>query len=298
MMKSSIQTTLLALALAAGGCGLTPSIPDPSQLAAAKAGGKSYEAFDQAVTEGDAAWARRAEGPDNIRKAIGSWETAYAVDQFDRHTLQHLTLAYYYLANYYTPDATERAKVHMKGNGYGVAATRLNPDIRKAMDVDGQKLEEAVVDHAAPGDIPGLYWMTVNLARAAENEPITTRARVAPKLKAVMETIYKLGPSYYWGGVHRFFGAYYIKAPAQSNPLEQSKREFERATVEGKDNLENFVLMAEYYAKTKQDRPLYEKILKDVLASKPENDLPALRLDNAEARKRAKKMLETIDEDF
>jgi hypothetical protein len=298
MMKSSIQITLTALALLAGGCGLTPNIPEPSALAASKAAGKTYESFAKARDDGDAAWAKRAESPDNVRKAIGSWETAYAVDPFDRHVLQHLALSCYYLANYYTPDAAEREKVHLRGNGYGVAAARLNPDVRKAMDVESKTLEDAIALHATPGDVPGLYWMTVNLARAAENKSLATRASTAPKLKSVMETIYRLGPSYYWGGVHRFFGAYFIKAPAQKDPLEQSKREFERARTEGGDNLENTVLMAEYYAKAKQDRELYEKLLKEVLATDPAQDNPALRLDNTEARKRAKKMLENIDEDF
>src|SRR5207244_5869064 len=110
-------------------------------------------------------------------------------------------------------------------------------------------LEDAIATHAMPGDVPGLYWMTVNLARAVENKSLATRASTAPRLKSVMETIYRLGPSYYWGGVHRFFGAYYIKAPAQKDPLAQSEREFKRAVAEGPENLENTVLMAEFFLK-------------------------------------------------
>jgi hypothetical protein len=298
MMKSSIRPVLLAAALAAGGCGLTPTIPDASELAAARKAGLTYETYARGADYGDSWWYRRAEGEQAVRNAITWWETAYAVDPRSRDICQKLSLACYYLANYFTPDKAEREKVHLRGQGYGVAAARLNPDIRKAMDVDGLTLEEAIRDHAAPGDVPGLYWMTVNAARAAENKSIATRAAVAPKLKSNMETIYRLGPKYYWGGVHRFFGAYYIKAPAQKDPLEQSKREFDLAMTEGSDNLENFVLAAEFWAKAKNDREAYEKLLKHVLDTPPEKDIQDLKLDNAEARKRAKKMLENIDEDF
>jgi hypothetical protein len=275
-----------------------PEIPEQQQYEATlKPGGTTQAAFARAVADGDAAWAKRAEGPDQIRKAVESWKHADAIDPYDRHVLQHLALASYYIANYYTP-AEKKPEVHEEGYGFGVRAARLNPDVRHAMDVEKKSLEDAVTAHATPGDVPGLYWMTVNRGRAYEDASIAKRASIAPVLKTIMEKIYKIGPEYYWGGVHRFFGVYYMKAPAQSDPLAQSKREFERAVAIGPENLENKVLYAEYAAKGGNDRALYEKLLKEVLATKPENDLPALRVDNAEARKRAQKMLETIDEDF
>jgi hypothetical protein len=237
----------IAVAAALAGCGLTPEIPEASQLAAAKAGGKTYEAFERVLAEGDAAWARRAEGEAQIRKAVEAYEAAFAVDQNDRHVLSQLAIGHYYLAFYFTPSLETQEKAYMKGNGYGVLAAKLNPGVRAAV-AAGKTLEEAIAAHATPGDVPALYWMTVSLARAAEPKSLAVRAGTAPKLKSVMETIYRLGPSYYYGGVHRFFGAYYIKAPAQKDPLVQSKREFDRAVLVGKENLENRVLCAEYYS--------------------------------------------------
>ncbi len=298
-MKHTTYAILAAAAfpLALAACGLSPEIPTANDLAAARAGGKTYEAYAKSMTQAEAAWAKRAEDPNQIRKAIEGWEAVYAIDPNDRHALQRLALAHYYLGNYYTPSEIEKEKVHFKGHGYGVAAIQLNDAVRDAM-AKGMTLEEAIAAHATAGDVPGLYWMAVNLGRALENKGIATRAANAPKLKAVMETVYKLGPTYYWGGVHRFFGVYYIKAPAQSDPLAQSGREFKRATEVGKDNLENYVLWAEYRAKAAQDREEFEKLLRQVIDSKPENDPAALKLDNAEARKRAKKLLEEIDEHF
>jgi tetratricopeptide (TPR) repeat protein len=291
--RRTLASALIALGLC--GCGLTPNIPDSQELAAAEKAGRTYDSYAAALVEGYDAWGRRHESPDFVRAAVKAWERAYAIDPFDRRLLQHLTLSYYYLGNYYTPEGEQRDDVHRRGYDFGVLAARANPKIAAALDA-GAKLEDAVSQHAVPGDVPGLYWMVVNLARAVENKSVATRAGIAPQLKVCMETIYRLGPKYYWGGVHRFFGGYYVKAPGQSDPGAQSKREFERAVQVGPENLENKVLMAEYWATFVQDRDAYERILKEVLATDPANDIPALRLDNAEARKRAKRLLEEIDD--
>jgi tetratricopeptide (TPR) repeat protein len=285
---------LLAGALLIAGCGLSPEIPDISKINVEK----THDAFHRAVAEGTSEWGKRAEGPDHIRRAVAAFERAAAIDPYDRYSRQYLALALYYIGNYYTTGDEEKEKVHLRGHGWGVEALKQNPKVRAALEKDEMTVEEAAAKYATPGDVPGLYWMSVNLARAVENKGIATRATSAPKLKMVMETIYRLGPTYYWGGVHRFFGAYYIKAPAQKDPLAQSKREFERAIKIGPEDLENFVLYAEYYATAAQDRDLFEKLLRQVANSKPEDDIPAMRLDNAEARKRARKFLEEIDERF
>lgn len=309
MRKTSLAALAAAILVGAPlGCGFTPEIPKAQDLAAIEKGGKDLTAYERAVEDGFAAWARRHESPDFVKKAVEHWERAYAIDATDRVVLQELTKATYYLANYYAPDASKKDEWHERGTGFGLAATLLNPKIRDAVEgrgVDpktGEKrsytVEEAIAAFAEPADVPGLYWMTVNRARAVENRGIAARAAAAPKLKAVMETIYRLVPSYYYGGVHRFFGAYYIKAPAVEDKLNNSKREFDLAVKAGPENLENTVLYAEYYAKAGQDRELFDKLLKSVVATRPEKDFPALRLDNAEARKRAKRMLETADEDF
>jgi hypothetical protein len=293
-----MRTTLILLfAAALAGCSLAPEIPKSEQLAAIKASGRTYEAFEKALREGEDAWARRAESPENVRKAVAMLELAYAIDPNDRRPSERLTLALYYLGNYYPANQDEKEKLHKKGYDYGAVSVLLNPKVRDAVQ-KGQKLEEAIAANATPADVPTLYWMTVNLARVAEMKSLAVQASTAPKLKVVMETVYRLGPTYYWGGVHRFFGAYYVKAPAQKDPGTQSKREFDRACDEGKANLENFVLKAEYWATFVNERPEFEKILKYVLSTRPEDDDPALRLDNAEARKRAKALLEKADDLF
>jgi hypothetical protein len=299
MTRHLTAVAALAALLFPAGCGFTPNVPDSSQMAAAEKAGKTYETFSQAVVDGYDEWAKRPEGGQHVKAAIVAWERAYAIDPYDRRVLQLLAISYYYDANYFTPDKKESAARHLRGYEFGVLAAKCNPKVAAAVDgPEALPLEKAVEKYATPGDVPGLYWMVVNLARAKEDENVVVRAGIAPQLKICMETIYRLGPRYYWGGVHRFFGAYYTKAPGQSNPGADSKREFELAVARGPENLENKVLMAEYWATFVQDRDSFERILKEVVATDPKSDIAPLKLDNAEARKRATRLLAEIDERF
>lgn len=299
MGRGLAAAAVAAIGALGAGCELTraPEIPEAREFEEIKRSGKTYHAFVRAFHEGERAWNARDEDRSNVRRAIDAWERAYAIDPHERQVLQRLTMAYYYQAYYFEEGEERRAATFRRAQDYGTLAARLNPEVRRAMDAEGKTLDEAIRAHAVAGDVPGIFWMASSWGRAIENESIAVRAVNAPKLRAIMETVYRLGPTYYWGGVHRFFGVYYLKAPAQKDPLGQSKREFEEA---GRypQNLENKVLYAEYAAKADNDRALYERLLREVLESDPARDLPYLRLDNRRARERARKMLETIDEDF
>jgi hypothetical protein len=300
MKVPSIFLAPLGLALALAGCGsFEAHLPDPKAIAG---GSSSFELFARSLDEGEAAWAARNTVPDaeraaTIRKAIAAYEKAWANKPDEPFPLARLSIAHYYLANYFVTDEDEKEKLHTRGRDYGQAALLLNPAIKQAVD-GGASIETAVAAHAKLGDVPAMYWMVVNWARIAEKKSIAVRAGTAPKLKTIMETVYRLAPRYYWGGVHRFFGGYFTKAPGQSDPGPKSKQEFELAIKEGPEDLENRVLMAEYYAVFVQDRALYEKILKEVLATPPDYGPELLRLDNAEAKKRARRMLAEADEKF
>jgi hypothetical protein len=252
--------------------------------------------------QGDAAWAERNLYGDDlrpslVRKAVERYEAAWAVFPDSPYVLERLAISCYYLANYYAKDAQEKMTVYDQGRQFGEKALLLNADIKAAVTA-GTPIEKAVVDHAKLEDVPAIYWFTVNWARVVEDASLAKRAATAPKLKACMETVYRLAPKYYWGGVHRFFGAYFCKAPGQAHPAEDSQKEFDASISEGGENLENTVLKAEYYAVFVQDRKLYEQLLKSVIDAPVAKDPELLRLDNAEARKRAKKLLDEADDKF
>lgn len=302
MSKHTITAAGLLAALALAGCGsFEAHLPDPNALVAS--GARTYDDFARERERGDNWWFGRnivEEGGRGkaISSAIAAWERAWAIDPTDEHIFERLTIASYYLGNYYTEGDEEKDKVFLNGKAWAEKGLALDPEIRHGVDVEKKPFEEAVVAHAKPHQVPLMFWLCSNWGRAAENKSLATRAVTAPKLKALMEAVYRLGPRYFYGGPQRFFGVYFTKAPGQKDPGGDSRKQFERAVEIGPEDLENKVLFAEYYAKFAQDRELFEKLLKEVLATPVDFGPPELRLDNAEARKRAKALLEKADEIF
>jgi tetratricopeptide (TPR) repeat protein len=257
----------------------------------------TYEELDKETKAGRTALEARHTGTEEqrreaVKKAIDHLDKAAAIDPRDRTLWVDLSKACYYLGNYFTPPekTDERMKIHEKGMEYAIRALLLNPEVKKAFDANESQIHKAV-DAMTAGDVPAVFWLGGNWGRWAEPQSLAARASEAPKLKAVEERCFALGESYEYGGVHRFFGVYYFKAPGQKDPVENSKKHFDKALALGPKHLEAKVLMAEEYAVRTQDQPLYEKLLNEVLAFPEKDDPPDLRVVNWHARRRAKELL-------
>ena len=129
---------------------------------------------------------------------------------------------------------------------------------------------------------------------SVENGSVAKRAVSAPKVKAIMEKIYELGESYFGYSVHRFFGAYYCKAPGQSDPAGQSKASFEAGIAKFPGNMETKVLMGQYYCVLVDDTELFEKLMNEIISAPDDFGPPEFRFDNYHAKKRAQHMLDTM----
>ncbi len=289
---------IAAMSLAAG-CSLPPpELPDPSTLK----GQPSWDGLAAERAAGEAAFEARGRGDakareEALKKAISHFEKVYATDPNDRENLVKLSKATYYLANYFTEEGDDQGSLYERGRAYAEAALLTNPKVRELYEKNDKKIEKTVAA-AGPGDVPALFWLGVNWGRWGESKGLATRAVEAPKIKVCEERLYVLGESFEWGGVHRFFGVYYIKAPGQPEPVENSKKHFETATTRWPQDLENFVLYAEYFAVWTQDEELFKKLLDKVLATPEAQDLPDLRLPNWLARRKAKQLLEEQGELF
>jgi hypothetical protein len=299
--KRTIGAAACAAVLALAGCGgFEANLPNADALAAGSA--KTYDEFEKHWQKGENWWfGRNVVEPGarakTIENAIAEYQRCWAIDPSEEKVYERLGIASYYLANYYTSSDEAKEKVYTDGRAWGEKGLLLDPDI-KAATAEGKSFEDAVAAHAKPHHVPLIFWMATNWGRLAENKSIATRATTAPKLKSLMETCYRLGPNYYWGGPQRFFGVYFTKAPGQKDPGPDSKKQFDRAQEIGPEDLENKVLCAEYYATFVQDRALFEQLLREVIAAPEDYGPQALRLDNSEARKRAKGLLEKADDLF
>jgi hypothetical protein len=287
----------VALSALISACGqFQVNLPDPSKLVGSETDYASYARFQR---HADAYWELRHKQPENgdlIRKAILNWEKVWAINPYDRVALTQLALAHYTLGNYFYEPGEAQLEIFGKGWEYGKKAVLLNPEIKAAYTGDAATFHKAIAPNLKAGDVPSVYWMTVNWAKVMENASLPKKAVSAPKMKTIMEAIYGVGPTYSYGAVHRFFGAYFCKAPGQSNPAENAKASFERAVAAFPEQLESKYMMARYYGVLIADEEFGERVIQEILDTPEEDSPPQLRFDNYHAKKRAQHLLDNLYE--
>lgn len=120
-----------------------------------------------------------------------------------------------------------------------------------------------------------------------------------PKVERMMLRVNELLPGYFYSSADIFLGSYYGSKPKIfGGDLEKSKFYFDRALkVSDGQFLMALVFYAQTYAVQSQDREFFKTLLEQVLIF-PNEHFPEQRLSNEIAKKRAKKLLEGIDEHF
>lgn len=191
--------------------------------------------------------------------------------------------------------ALQRADLfYSKGRDNGLVILNRNTAVKKALasDVDTLKKTLARV-YTSKKDVPALYWTAFNWANwlNLHKDSPSAIAGVA-KVEALMARAHVLDPDYFYAGIYQFFGAFYASRPAMlGGDLKKSKESFELAL---KGTQEKFLLAkvayAQYYAVAAQDKALYERLLREVVAADPKQ-LPEERLANEVAIIRAKTLL-------
>jgi hypothetical protein len=194
----------------------------------------------------------------------------------------------------------ERAgALYAKSRQYALRALDLHPALKgfqgAALD-DFQKH----LNRTEKTDVPLLFgagaawggWI------ANTDESVEAMAEL-PWVEALMERVLQLEPDYYYGGAHLFKAILLSARPEQfGGDLKKAREHFQEARRIGQGKfLMTDVYCAQYYARQRLDRDLFEGTLKRVLATPPDQE-PDLTLVNTLARQKAGKLLEQIDEFF
>jgi tetratricopeptide (TPR) repeat protein len=148
--------------------------------------------------------------------------------------------------------------------------------------------------------VPGLNWAGVGLASAI-NLHRDDIARVAelPKAISLLERAYELDRGYYnYNAGLSLAVIYSSQAKAVGGDPDRARALFQEVMEKTRGRyLMAQVLYARYYATVTLDRPLFEKTLKQVLAT-PGSIWPEQRLANELARRRAARYLALADDLF
>ena len=196
----------------------------------------------------------------------------------------------------------ERARhLFLRARDYGLRA------LDERLDGLGRKLRQArdparVIAEAEPekADVPYLYWTASAWALAIANGK-GDMALVAelPVPVAMMEAALRLDEGWGEGAIHEFFLAYLgTRSAAEGGGPEKVRAHRDRAlALSMNKKLGPRVSYAEGYLVQAQDRAAFEATLKEVLEADP-NQAPRLRLANVLAQRRARLLLDHVDDLF
>ncbi len=194
----------------------------------------------------------------------------------------------------------QRAKgLYIRGRDHALAALAQKSVFIGLKDKNADDLEKAL-KWAKKEDVPDLFWAAfgwggmINLSK----DDASALADL-PKVYLLMHRVWELEPAYHFGGADLFFGVYHASRPPilGGNPA-QAKTHFEWAhRITKGQYLMTHVLNARWYAVAVQDRELFKQLLTKVIES-PSGQLPAARLTDEAAKKKAAMYMEKIDDFF
>lgn len=306
-LRTCARLLLLALVAAfAGACGASsasPLVENVDQATAATGDGD----FLALVAEGDAQWDNRGDEA-AVQAAIAAWEEAITAatpsDMSRRDALfpvyVKLSMAYYWHAHAHLrwmPDSDDAMMAsYDQGKEYAETALALNNDAWTQALLYETPIPDAVATLTAD-DVPAMYWYATNLGRWGLMRGITTVLANVSDIKAMMDRVEELNPDYFYGAPNRYFGVYYTKLPFGNPDLDQSRARFEANMEAYPQYLETRVLLAEEWAMTTQERAVAEENLQYVVDADV-SQWPELEPENANAQRRARQLLEELDEYF
>jgi hypothetical protein len=148
-------------------------------------------------------------------------------------------------------------------------------------------------------DVPHLYILGSSWAGwvQANSDDFAAIAELA-RVKLLMQKIAEIEPDYETGGVFLYLGVFEtLLPPGMGGKPELGRAHFERAIeISQGENLLAKVMYAERYARLVFDRPLHDRLLREVLESTAA--APGMALMNSLAQEQARALLESADDYF
>ena len=262
----------------------------------------------------DRRWKERSDLED-LKRAIELYERATEVDASDLETSERRTLlaetyvrlarAYFFWGNAHVA-TSDRAEDERDSRMMELFEKSLSASERGIVLADsdlagavsgGESLAQRV-SLADPDAIPALYWYATTLGKWGMMKGYTTIMKHQGDIQKTMTFICDERPAYYYGGCHRYFGAYWTRVPFGKS-AEKSRRHLEQAIEIAPFFLGNKVLMAEYYAVLADESDLYRRLLNEVIeASVEPEEHPEVAPENRFHQQRACQLLDRADKAF
>ena len=145
---------------------------------------------------------------------------AFVVAMEDKGVVNHLSQAYYTLANAFLGGADNERETYQRGKHWGMKSLRMNADFASTEIADGFEAAAAIET-----DIAALYWTAANWLRDGEFNPLVAVAAFVPqKTEAMSRRCLELDDTYVSYGSYRALGAFWAGLPRM--PLGHWRKNF------------------------------------------------------------------------
>ena len=202
-------------------------------------------------------------------------------------------------AGLFVDDEARAARLNARALDYALRAACVHQDDycrARKMDVPAF---ESLLAKADTGDVPVLFtlggaWAGYIQTHADDWNAVAELSRV----RLLMERVVALDEDYQYGQAYMYLGVLNSLLPASLGGQPDAARDaFQRAIeLSDGDNLLARVFYAEHYARLVFDRDLHDEQLRRVLDA--DVDVPDLTLQNAYAKREARRLLDSADEYF
>ena len=244
-------------------------------------------------------WAKRGEQAE-LQKALDIWTKNVEADPKDVVSLGWLARGNYLMTYGYYSKEDDR---DLMLKGYKAAADYAMQGIKASSPefvscVDSGDPVDDCVKHVPKEGHMNLYWYAVSISRYAATDSFPTLLFYKNQVFSVMQRCLELDEDFFFGAAHRYFGAFYAKAPDWAGgDLNKSKEHFDKAIEMAPNYFGTRILMAQLYTTKVEDEDLFQELLQYVIDSDP-NSLPAVAPENALDQEVAKQLLEEMEDIF
>lgn len=228
-------------------------------------------------------------------------ESLLRKDPQNEHFLLLASIGYSsYALGFVQDDNNERAKIfYRRGKDYGLQILDDNKKFAKARHENIEEFRTALWSFSK-NDVPAVFWTAIGWGSFISLSLDDPNALVdLPKVEAMMRFVLENDSAYFYGGAHFFLGTLYGSRPKiLGGDPEISQKHFERClTINNGKFLMTFVYYARSFAVQTQNRELFKQCLAKV-ADASLDVLPQARLSNAIAKRKAKLLMEKIEDLF
>ncbi len=262
----------------------------------------SFQQYEETIAEGLSLWKNRYR-KSSLLKFIDKFEScAGASEDYDSQILsrykiyERLGRAYYLLGYNHQKDLSKSKKSWQQGATWAEKALYTNNSFKEAVGKYGEFTP--ALSKVQDYQIGALYWYLANIGMWSKNSGVSTTLKYIKLIKSMLKRISQTDPNYHYGGLDRYRGAYFAVLPSYAGGnIRKSRDHFIKSMRVGPEYLGTKVLYAMIYALKTRNKPLFKKLVTEVVEAPAVHD-PDIRAENLLEKKKATALLKKINDLF